>query len=394
MTEQRKQRYILFFTLFQVLLGFGIVIPIMPHFVKELGATSFHQGLVLMVWAGAQFLFSPVWGALSDRVGRRPILLVGLAAYAVTFFLMAWADNIWLVILARLLGGIFSSATIPTAQAYVADTTEPEERSNAMAQMGAAMNLGFIAGPALGGGLALLGLGYAALFVAAGAMATVTLLLALLMLPEPSNRNAGAPARKGFSGIKAFSLAMAGPEKLLYLLTFAGTFGGSTMFGMIGFLMDDRFGAGPGPLGVAFTIEGASAIFFQVYLVGLLSRRLGDQRSLAWALVAGMAGMGVLIFAWSYWAAVVGMVCIALAVSLIRPLVTAMVSRRSKLGQGVTMGIQTSFDALGRTVAPLWAGLVYLWYDWAPFLSALVLYVAFYCWFRMSWRDEVETEVA
>lgn len=341
-----------------MLLGFGIVIPIMPHFVDALGANTFHQGLVLMVWAGAQFLFSPIWGGLSDRIGRRPVLLIGLAAYAVTFFLMAWANTIWLVILARLLGGIFSSATIPTAQAYVADTTEPQERGNAMAQMGAAMNMGFIAGPTLGGGLAMLGLGFAATFAAAGVMATITFLLALLMLPEPVKRNAGAPARKGFSGLKAFSLAMAGPEKLLYLLTFAGTFGGSTMFGMIGFLMKDRFGAGPGPLGIAFTIEGAAAILFQVYLVGYLSRRLGDQRSLVWALVAGMAGSGVLMLASSYWAAVAGMIFIALAVSLIRPLVTAMVSQRSKLGQGITMGIQTSFDALGRTVAPLWAGLV------------------------------------
>ncbi len=387
MTAARKQQLILFATLFQVLLGFGVVVPILPYFARDLGANSLQMGLLVTVWAGAQFLFSPLWGAFSDRVGRRPVLLIGLGAYAMTFGLTAIAQNIWIVMLARFLGGVLSAATIPTAQAYVADTSTGEERAGRMASMGAAMNLGFIGGPAVGGLLAAAGLGYRMAFAAAGALAVLNLIVAYFTLPEPEHRRAKATG-KGFSGLKAVRIALAGPESLLFLLAFAGTFGGSTMFSMLGFFLIDRLGAGADLSSVAFTVQGIASVVFQGLLVGWVSRRFGEERSIGWALLAGVAGFVALIAARSFPMVLVGLVFISLAVSFIRPLVTAMVSRRSRLEQGMTMGIQTSFDALGRTVAPLWAGMVYLWLDWAPFVSAIAVYLLFYFWSRAAWRRQ------
>lgn len=393
MTQTRREQYILFFTLLQVMVGFGVVIPILPHFARELGANSVQMGLLVTVWAGAQFMFSPVWGALSDRIGRRPVLLIGLIGYALTFGLISVAQNIWLVMLSRFLGGVLSAATIPTAQAYVADTSEDSERATRMAAMGTAMNIGFIGGPALGGLLA--GLGHRGIFVTAAALALINLILAWFLLPEPSNRKVSAKQRKGFSGLKAVSIALAGPEALLFLLAFAGTYGGSTMFSMLGYFLTDRLQAGEGLLGIAFTVEGAAAVLCQGLLVGPASRRYGEERSVCWALLVGVLGFSALILARSFAMVLIGVVLIGVAISVVRPLVTAMVSRRTRMDQGVTMGIQTAFDALGRSVAPLLAGTVYLWRDWAPFALAILIYLIFYAISRAAWRGQGPTpEVA
>lgn len=384
MTESRKQQYILYAILFQVLLGFGMVIPILPFFVKQLGASDFYMGLLVTVWAGAQFMFSPVWGALSDRIGRRPVLLIGLAGYALTFGLMAVSHDIWMALLARFLGGMLSAATIPTAQAYIADISTKEERPSRMAAMGAAMNLGFIAGPSLGGLLA--GLGYNGLFAVSGGLAMVTWVLAFAMLPEPPKRADAPAARKGFSGLKAVSIALAGPESLLFLLAFAGTFGGSAMFSMLGNFLISRMDANESLLGIAFTVEGVAAVIFQTFLVSRLSRSAGEEKSVGYALLSGSLGFLVLIFSHAFWQVVIGLIFISLCISLMRPLVTSMVSQRTRMEQGVTMGIQTAFDALGRSIGPLWAGAAFLWRDWAPFASAIAMYMLFFFWTQAAWR--------
>lgn len=385
MQQGRREQYILFFTLFQVMLGFGIMIPILPFFARELGANSVQMGLLVTVWAGAQFFVSPLWGAFSDRVGRRPVLLIGLMGYALTFGLIAVAQNIWLVMLARFLGGVLSAATIPTAQAYMADTSQPEERSSRMAVMGAAMNLGFIGGPTVGGILGAVGLGHRHVFFASMALALLNWVIAYFALPEPPNRRTGG-ARKGFSGLQAVRIALAGPQALLFLLAFGGSFGGSTMFSMLGYFLMDRLGAESELVtSIAFTIQGASAVVFQGLLVGWASHRFGDSRPVQWALLSGMGGMLALILARSFAVVVVGLVLVTLALSFVRPLISAMVSRQTKMEQGMTMGIQTSFDALGRTIAPTWAGFAYLWHDWAPFATAMAVYFIFYLWTRRAW---------
>lgn len=380
----RKEQWTLFGTLFQVMLGFGIVIPILPFFARELGANSVQMGLLVTAWAGAQFLFAPWWGSLSDRVGRRPILLLGLVGNAVSFGFTAFASNIWVVMLARFMGGVLSAATIPTAQAYIADISPPAERTSRLSAMGAAMNLGFVGGPALGGLLAGIGLEHRQFFLTAMALALVNWVAAFFFLPEPPERQVAAN-RKRFSGLGAMRIALSGPHALYYLLAFAGSFGGSTMFSMLGYYLMDRLGAGEDLTSLSFTIQGVSSTLFQGLLVGFASRLIGEERSVRLGLLAGIGGMFCLVAAHSYPMVVVGLVLIAMAISFIRPLVAAMLSRRTPMEQGVTMGIQSSMDALGRTIGPLWAGTAYLWHDWAPFASAIGVYLAFYLWTWVAW---------
>lgn len=391
-TVGRKQQYILYFSLFQVMIGFGLVIPILPHFAKELGANAFQMGLLISVWATAQFLFSPFWGSLSDRVGRRPMIMLGLAGYALTFAGMAIATNIWAVMLARFLGGVLTAATIPTAQAYVADTSTGAERTSRMTAMGAAMNIGFLCGPALGGLLSVFG--FRGTLVSAALLGLFNLILAYFTLPEPARRQQAAVKRKQFNTWNAVTLAIRGPEAMLFIMAFVGTFGGSTLFGMLGFFMADRFGAGPQLLAVAFTIEGLVTVCVQVFLITRLVHWVGEGRAISLAFLSGMAGFGTLIFAQNFWHVLPGLVLVGIAFATVRPLITAMVSKRTRLEQGMTMGIQTAFDALGRMLGPLWAGAVYLWRDWAPFASAIVLYGVFYILNESSSKGRKPAELA
>jgi len=351
------------------MLGFGVVVPILPYFAQELGASAFQMGLTITVWAGAQFLFSPLWGSLSDRIGRRPVLLIGLAGYSITFGLMAAAPNIWVVMLARFLGGILSAATIPTAQAYTADISEGEDRASRIAGMGAAMNLGFMSGPALGGLLATLGLGYRGSFLAAAAMGLVNLLLALLILPEPPHRRVSS-AQKGLSGLQAVGVALSSAEALLFVLAFAASFGGSQLFSMLGYFLQEQLQAGPGLLSVALTVQAVSSFLFQVALVGPVSRSFQAEKVVSAALVVSSLGFALLASAHSIPRVMAAVVLVAAGLAFVRPLITAILSDRTRLDQGMAMGIQVAFDALGRTLGPAWAGAVFLWRSWAPFASA------------------------
>ncbi|PHJ38254.1 hypothetical protein P378_10505 [Desulforamulus profundi] len=133
---------ILFIILFLVMVGFGIVIPIMPFFITHLGGGPTILGLFMASYSLMQFFFSPFWGRLSDRIGRRPVILIGLSGYAITFILFGFANNLWIMFAVRILSGIISSATLPTAMAYIADSTGESERSRGMGMMGAAWEWG------------------------------------------------------------------------------------------------------------------------------------------------------------------------------------------------------------------------------------------------------------
>ena len=130
--------------------GFGIIIPVIPYFFRQLGGSSTALGFFMASYSIMQFIFAPIWGRLSDRIGRRPVLLIGLGGYGLTFILFGFANHLWMLFVIRIISGIISSATLPTAMAYIADITEESERSKGMGMMGAAMGMGMIFGPAIG----------------------------------------------------------------------------------------------------------------------------------------------------------------------------------------------------------------------------------------------------
>ncbi len=147
----RSAMTILFLTMFVVMVGFGVIMPILPFYAESMGATATTLGLLFASYSVVQFLFSPFWGQMSDKMGRKPILLIGLIGFGVSFVLFGAATALWVLFAARILGGILSAATLPTVMAYVADTTDNEQRGGGMGIIGAAMGLGVTFGPVIGG---------------------------------------------------------------------------------------------------------------------------------------------------------------------------------------------------------------------------------------------------
>jgi len=370
---QARELTALYAVLFLTMAGFGIVFPLLPQFVLELGAGSMHMALLVSGYAMMQFLLAPVWGNVSDRIGRKPVLVLGLVGLGLSFFALGLARNIWTAILVRIVGGVLAAATMPTAQAYVGDATTPEHRGRAMAHMGAATNLGFMVGPMLGGTLAVLGVRTA--FFATGAVALLTALFTAAVLREPPaearrQRDRRPPA------LAAMVQAAASPHAVLFWLAFVVTFCQSQMFSMLGLYLAERF-ADKGPLaGTAFTVLGVVGATVQGLLVGTLGQRFGEGRVILAGLALGALGFTGLTAAGRA-ASILGAVAgVAAGGSLIRPTIASAVSRRAVHGQGLTMGIQSAFDSLGRVLGPLTAGAVYQAVPRYPFLAALACYLA------------------
>ncbi len=365
------QILLLLLTLFIMMVGFGIVIPTLPFLARRVDASPVQMGLLVTVWAAAQFLTAPLWGEVSDRAGRKPVLLVGVLGFGLTFFLMALARSYLALLLARLAGGLLSSAALPTSQAMVADLTEPERRGAAMGAVGGVFSLGFMFGPAIGGALAPLGL--AVPFVVAGALGVAAAPVGMLLLREPPSR---APRARQplWRGVWA---AVRSPYSILFWLAFGATFGGSAMFSMLGYYFIDRLAGNPAQLGLAFTLVGLAGVVLQFGLVGPMIRRWGEVAVTCAGLALGATGFALTAASASVPVVIACVVLIGIGLALIRPAITSLLSKRAEQGLGLAMGVQTAFDSLGRTVGPLWAGTIYAVDIRAPFLSSSAVFLLF-----------------
>lgn len=373
---------VLFGILFLVMAGFSIVFPVLPELTITLGGTSVHMGLLIASYSAMQFLFSPVWGALSDRIGRRPVLLIGLLGFTLSLLLNGLATRLWMLFAARIFGGTLSSAALPTAMAYIADSTDAGDRARGMGLLGAAMGLGVVFGPGIGGVLSRGGLRLP-FYVAAAAVA-VTLVAAAVFLPESlrrASREAGgagdagehpaAPqAGAGLRGrLELIRAALAGQLAPLYLTSFVVSFAVAGLEGTFGYYATDRLGLQPDQLGWVFLAMGVSVAIVQGGLIGRLVRRFGEVRILQAGLILSAAGFVLITAAWDVASLAVFTAFFGVGNGLIRPGTAALISKRTQLGQGTAIGVMDAFDSLGRIVGPPTAGLLYAFHPSTPYLT-------------------------
>lgn len=358
-------------TVFLVMVGFGIVMPILPFFARRFGASPVQMGLLITAWAVAQFVASPFWGLAADRVGRKPVLVAGLFGYTFAFLGMALAQSYGMLLAARIVGGLLSASVLPSAQAIAADLSAPEERSAVMGRMGAGFGLGFLVGPAAGGALALAG-PLVPFYAAAVASALALPLVIRLVAEPPVDARRAAAARLGAG---ALAQALRSPELPLYLMAFATTFGGSSLFSMLGYYAMDRAGGTPSDVGVMFTALGLGSVVAQGIAVGPVTRRWGEVRTIRAGFTAGAAGFVMVALAGSVASITVTVCMTSLAMAFLRPSLAALNSRTTRLGYGTSLGMQTSFDSLGRTLGPLCAGTLYNMDRAGPFAGAAAVYL-------------------
>ena len=353
---RRGPLLVVFFTVLLDLLGFGMVLPLLPFYAQEFGAGPFGVTLLFASFSLAQFVFAPLWGRLSDKVGRRPVLLVSITGAVAAYGLFAFARSFTVLLIARTASGI-AAANYSIGQAYVADVTPPEERAKGMGMLGAAFGLGFVLGPVLGG---LAGkLGYAAVPAAAGVLALINLGLALFMLPEslpPERRKTIDSGRwSGTDDVRraAGNRPVAGLMVLFFLVILAF----ASMESTIGLFVEKRYGFGFFETAMLFTFLGVVMVVIQGGLLGRLAKRFGERR----LMVTGIACMtaGLFLLPLGKLVALLGVTTALLAtgMGLHNPSTLSLISRLTdEHRQGGTLGVTRSLGALARGVGPLWGG--------------------------------------
>jgi multidrug resistance protein len=340
---------IVFTTVLIDLIGFGIVLPILPLWAEEFGASPVEIGVITASYAVMQVIFAPVLGRLSDRRGRRPVILLSLVGSVVAFLMIGFAQGLLIIFIARVLQGI-AGASYAAAQAYVADVTTPTERAHGMGMIGAAFGLGFLLGPAIGALFAVID--PRAPFFAAAALALANLVIAYRRLPE-SVRPGSAPAvRPGFAVVRR---ALAGRRLApLVWLTFVANFafiGMETTFALFG---SERFGYGMVEMGLLFAYIGVLAVVSQGFLVRRMVSRSGEARVLIAGLVATGAGLLLMAPAQSLWLLLPALALLAVGSGLVFATTTALISLASGEGeQGAMLGLTASVGAAARIAGPL-----------------------------------------
>jgi MFS transporter, DHA1 family, tetracycline resistance protein len=374
----------LFLTIFMDLLGFGLVIPFLPGIARNLGANDFVATLPGAVFSVMQFLFIPIWGRLSDRIGRRPVLLWSIAASAMGMAVLGFAPNLTWLFIARIWSGI-ATGNIAVAQAYIADVTPPEKRARGMAIIGIAFGLGFIFGPFIGGELSRFAIqgraGMLPPLVAAG-LSTINFFMALRTLPEslPPERRGVSVRRASPIDLHAFRQAVAVPGVgAAVAISFMSYLWFSGMEQTFRLFTADRFSMSDAGTGHIFGLVGVVSAVVQGAIVPRLVPRAGEARLVrAGLIIQGLAfallglspqlGGGARAALWTSAA------LIALGSGFQGPTLPAYVSRRAAgTAQGTTLGAMQSASALARSLGPLVGGALYAAIDpRAPYLIGAI----------------------
>jgi multidrug resistance protein len=368
-TSVTRPLLIIFLTIFVNLVGFGIIIPLLPFYAETFGASPLVIGLLFAVFSLCQLVAAPALGAWSDRYGRRPVLVFSLAGTVVSFVMLALAHSVVMLFAARIVDGL-SGGNISTARAYVADITEPKDRARAYGLIGAAFGLGFILGPALSGALSRLS--YTAPIWAAASITLVATVMALLWLPETVHRahaGVGNPFRYLPSLLERPLVRRALAIDFVYWLAFAMF---QTTFALFA---ARRFGFDAARTGYFFAAFGLLGAIIQGGLIRPIVRRLGDKPTFVIGLTCGAIGLiaaaathTVVMFAAS-------LVPLAFGIGFGHPTVSSLVSLVARGDeQGRVQGAAGAVESLGRTVGPVWGNASLQRYgESMPYLSAALL---------------------
>ncbi len=362
---------VIFATVFIDLLGFGILIPILPTFAtKDLDVSEFGIGLVVAAFSFFQFLFNPVLGKISDRFGRRPVIIVSLCITGISYIIFSFANSFFLLLLSRMLAGLGGS-NIGVAQAYIADITPKDERSKGMGLIGAAFGLGFVFGPIIGGLLS--GYGYWVAGLASALFSFLAMGFAFFFLPESLKEK----KREGKVDLKLFDVKFAKQTLqhprigiviiLFFILVFsmANIYGTFALLGYIVYNFTDIQN------GYLFGIIGFVSAIIQGGFIRVLSKKFKDRSLVLFGTFLMILGLGLMPYGLNFLGLAIIVAVLAIGTGILQPTVLSMISKYSPDSeQGAILGLNQSFSSFARVLGPLWGGFAfdYIGYQF-PFLT-------------------------
>jgi multidrug resistance protein len=382
--KNRTPLALIFLTVFIDLLGFGILIPILPTFAtRVLHVDEAAVGAAIAVYSLVQFFVNPVFGRLSDKHGRRPLIVISLLLNSAGYVIFAFTNSYIMLILSRIVAGVGGSA-IGVAQAYIADITTKENRSKGMGLIGAAFGLGFVFGPLLGGFLSKYG--YMVTGFGSAGFSFIAFLLTLVLLPESNTNKDKHLARKLFD-IKTAKMIFSKQDiGVLVVLFFILTFSNACIYGTFALLGYNVYHFTDMQNGYMYAIVGLTSAMVQTGLLRIISKVLSEIKLIAVGSFFMIAGLGLMPYGGNFAGLVVIVLLLSFGTGILQPTLLSMISESApEAEQGITLGLNQSFSAFGRVLGPLWGGFAfeYMGYQFpfltgAAFTSIILIAALFY----------------
>lgn len=350
-----------------------MVFPLLPFYAQHFHASEATVGLLAASFAIAQFILSPIWGRLSDRFGRKPIIQIALLGLSLSFVIFGLAQNLLWLFIGRILQGAFSAASIPVAQAYVADVTSKEDRIKGMGNLGASLSAGFIFGPGIGGTLSSINLSFP--FFVAAVVAFVNFLSVQVFLPESLTKKAERMMiKEGFLNFKHMYHGLKGELGSFFILVFLWSFALTNNEVAVPLFGSEQLALSALTIGYFFSLQGLLASTIQSVLIYKITHLFGEHRTAVLGLFLMALGLFLVPLSKAPLFLLLFMVIMTLGSSMSRPTLASLVSKETKEAQGTTMGIFSSFESLGRVFGPLLGGWTYSTFGFhSPFTVSAVL---------------------
>jgi len=390
---------ILFSVVLIDMVGFGIIIPILPFLSPQLGADKFDIALIIVTYAACAGVCGPFWGRLSDRIGRKPVLMICMAGTALAYVFLGLASELWMIFAARAFAGLMAG-NIGVASAMMADITSPENRARGMGLIGAAFGLGLVLGPMLGGLLSGDDGSFLLPCMLAGAVSVLALIAAAVFLDESLSSERRLANREQQEGprLGTWQMLKQTGNRLLALQYLLHNSGVSAVTYLVPLWLGDLLGWGAREVGIVFGIQGAIMAVVQGVMMGLLVRVLGEFRFLRWVIAMFCGGLVMAVFASGMVQMLAAAFTTMTGATLCMPLLNAITSHRTPMAlRGRMLGTTASSAAWGRVVGPLVAGmnLALFGYEvaWAVAAAVIALYL---CWavFVLKRVEPLEVQTA
>lgn len=372
--EQKTVLLILLSNIFIVFLGVGLIVPVMPSFMNIMHLSGQTMGYLMAIFAFSQLLMSPLAGRWIDTHGRKKMIIIGLFLFSLSELIFGLGTNVSVLYLSRILGGISAAFIMPGVTAYVADITSVEERSKAMGYISAAISLGFIIGPGIGGFIAELGI-RAPFYFAAG-FALITCISSIFILKEPLTKaqlKEITQLKKQTSFISDIKRSLHPMYFIAFIIVFVLAFGLSAYETVFSLFSDHKFGFTPRDIATIITISSIFGVVVQVFMFGKMVDKLGEKKLIQLCLIAGVGFAVASTMISSYFAVLLVTCFIFLAFDLLRPALTTYLSKTAEKEQGFIAGMNSTYTSLGNIVGPALAGILFDVNINYPYLFAAVI---------------------
>ncbi|GAA1375300.1 MULTISPECIES: MFS transporter [Bacillaceae] len=370
--EQRKKIIILMINMFIAIGSFGIIIPILPAYLASINQGGTAAGLMIAIFAGAQLIFSPIAGKWTDQFGRRKMIIYGLVGLTLSMFIFYAVNSIWLLYASRIIGGIGAALLIPAIFAYVADITTFDQRAKGNSLVSAAMSLGIVVGPGIGGFLADFGLKFPFLISALVSLSAVVFSIFVLKESETAQVTQSMDA-KTETMLRKIALSVKKPYFIPLIITLVMSFGLMAYESVIGLYLDNQFNSTPKDIAVMVTATGIVSVIVQLFVVDRIVQRFGEVNVLNIFISVAAIGFLLSLFASNYLIFFLISLIIFLSTSILRPVLNTLISKMAGNEQGFAMGMNNAYMSIGNVLGPTLAGMMYDVHITYPFMLGLIL---------------------